>query len=93
MARPVALDPTRPLCYNARRIYAQKGVRKLPKVVSRPNESGEQLLRRFKKEVMKSKVLADVRRKRWHVSKSELKRIEKKKAIRRLRKKARQRTG
>jgi small subunit ribosomal protein S21 len=38
---------------------------------------------------MKSKVLADVRRKRWHVSKSELKRIERKKAIRRMRKKQR----
>ncbi len=43
-------------------------------------------MRRFKKEVMKSKVLSDVRRKRWFVSKSELKRIERKKAIRRSRK-------
>ncbi|MFN2161369.1 MAG: 30S ribosomal protein S21, partial [Candidatus Promineifilaceae bacterium] len=51
-----------------------------------PGESPEQLLRRFKKEVMKSKVLSDVRRKRWFVSKSELKRIERKKAIRRIRK-------
>lgn len=58
----------------------------MPKVESRPGESPEQLLRRFKKEVMKSKVLSDVRRKRWFVSKSELKRIEKKKAIRRMRK-------
>ncbi len=63
----------------------------MPKVVSRPNESPEQLLRRFKKAVMKSKVLADHRRKRWHISKSELKRMEKKKAIRRLRKAQRQR--
>lgn len=39
---------------------------------------------------MKSKVLSDVRRKRWFVSKSELKRIEKKKAIRRMRKQQRQ---
>ena len=58
----------------------------MPKVVARSGESPEQLLRRFKKEVMKSKVLSDVRRKRWFISKSELKRIEKKKAIRRLRK-------
>lgn len=43
-------------------------------------------MRRFKKEVMKSKVLSDVRRKRWFISKSELKRIERKKAIRRGRK-------
>lgn len=58
----------------------------MPKVESRPGESPEQLLRRFKKEVMKSKVLSDVRRKRWFISKSELKRIERKKAIRRSRK-------
>lgn len=43
------------------------------------------MLRRFNKEVVKSKVLADVRRKRWFVSKSELRRIEKKKATRRAR--------
>jgi len=36
--------------------------------------------------VMKSKVLSDVRRKRWFISKSELRRIEKKKAIRRIKK-------
>jgi len=58
----------------------------LPSVKRRPNESPEQLLRRFKKEVMKSKVLSDVRRKRWFISKSELRRIEKKKAIRRVNK-------
>lgn len=63
----------------------------MPKVDLRQNETPEQLLRRFKKEVMKSKVLSDVRRKRWYVSKSELKRIEKKKAIRRMRKQQRQR--
>ncbi|MCA9950502.1 MAG: 30S ribosomal protein S21 [Anaerolineales bacterium] len=63
----------------------------MPKVTLRSNESPEQLLRRFKKEVMKSKVLSDIRRKRWFVSKSELKRIEKKKAIRRMRKTTRPR--
>jgi len=68
----------------------QKGVRTLPKVELRSNESQEQLLRRFNKAVIKSKVLADVRRKRWFVSKSELERIEKKKAIRRQRKAQRQ---
>lgn len=57
----------------------------MPKVELRSNESQEQLLRRFRKEVMKSKVLADVRRKRWFVSKSELKRIKDKKAARRQR--------
>jgi small subunit ribosomal protein S21 len=62
----------------------------LPKVDLRSNESPEALLRRFNKAVVKSKVLADVRRKRWFVSKSELSRIEKKKAIRRLRKTVKQ---
>jgi small subunit ribosomal protein S21 len=61
-------------------------VRTLPKVDLRANESPEQLLRRFNKAVVKSKVLADVRRKRWFVSKSELRRIQKKKAQRRQRK-------
>ncbi|MBK9050257.1 MAG: 30S ribosomal protein S21 [Chloroflexi bacterium] len=55
----------------------------MAKVVLRSNESPEQLLRRFNKEVTKSRILAEVRRKRWHVPKSELRRIAKKKAIRR----------
>ena len=50
----------------------------------RPNESQEQLLKRFRKKVAKSGILSTVRRKRWFVSKSELRRINKKKAIRRL---------
>lgn len=53
-------------------------------VVLRPNESQDQLLKRFRKKVVKSGVLSTVRRKRWFISKSELRRIEKKKAIRRL---------
>jgi small subunit ribosomal protein S21 len=52
-------------------------------VVLRPNESPEQLLKRFRKSVAKSGILSTVRRKRWYVSKSELRRIQKKKAIRR----------
>jgi small subunit ribosomal protein S21 len=60
-------------------------VRNLPTVELRPNESQEQLLRRFRKKVAKSGVLSTVRRKRWFVSKSELRRIQKKKAIRRSR--------
>ena len=52
-------------------------------VVLRPNESQEQMLKRFRKKVAKSGILSTVRRKRWFVSKSELRRIQKKKAIRR----------
>lgn len=50
----------------------------------RPNESQEQLLKRFRKKVVKSGVLSTIRRKRWFVSKSETRRVEKKKAIRRI---------
>lgn len=57
----------------------------LSSVILQPGESQEQLFRRFRKAVAKSGVLSTVRRKRWHVSKSELRRIEKKKAIRRAR--------
>ncbi|MFQ3565766.1 MAG: 30S ribosomal protein S21 [Aggregatilineales bacterium] len=55
----------------------------------KPGESQESLLRRFRKRVTNSGVLSTVRRKRWHISKSELRRIEKKKAIRRSRRRQR----
>ncbi|MEL6151421.1 MAG: 30S ribosomal protein S21 [Chloroflexota bacterium] len=59
----------------------------------KPNESQESLLRRFRKKVTNSGVLSTVRRKRWHISKSELRRIEKKKAIRRARRRQRKSQG
>ncbi|MCJ7824284.1 MAG: 30S ribosomal protein S21 [Anaerolineales bacterium] len=61
----------------------------MPTVVIRPNESQEQLLKRFRKKVAKSGVLSAVRRKRWFISKSELRRIQRKKAIRRLKRRER----
>ncbi len=57
-------------------------------VILRPNESQDLLLRRFRKKVVKSGVLSTVRRKRWFISKSELRRIEKKKAARRMRRRS-----
>ena len=63
----------------------RKGALNLPSVTLRPDESQEQLLKRFRKQVAKSRILSDVRRKRWYISKSELRRIQKKKAIRRAR--------
>jgi len=54
-----------------------------------PGESQEQLLKRFRKQTAKDGILSTVRRKRWYVSKSELRRIQKKKAIRRARRKQR----
>ena len=53
-------------------------------VVLRSGESQDSLLKRFRKKVVKSGVLSTVRRKRWFVSKSEMRRMEEKKAIRRL---------
>lgn len=53
-------------------------------VVLRPNESQEQLLRRFRKKVVRSGILSTVRKKRWFISKSEMRRMEEKKSARRL---------
>jgi small subunit ribosomal protein S21 len=60
-------------------------VKALPKVELRNNESQQQLYRRFRKTVSGSGVLSTVRQKRWFVSKSEQRRADKKKAIRRAR--------
>jgi small subunit ribosomal protein S21 len=54
-------------------------------VVQRQNESPDSLVKRFRKKVVKSGVLSTVRRKRWYVSKGELKRMDMKKAMRRAR--------
>jgi small subunit ribosomal protein S21 len=51
----------------------------------RSGESQESLLRRFRKQVAKDKILSDVKRKRFFVSKSEQRRIAHRKAIRRER--------
>jgi small subunit ribosomal protein S21 len=48
----------------------------------RPGESQQSLLKRFRKKVARSKVLSTVRRKRWFISTSEQRRIEKQKAVR-----------
>ena len=57
-------------------------------VVLRGGESQDSLLKRFRKKVVKSGVLSTVRRKRWYVSKSEQRRMEKKKAIRRIKRRS-----
>ena len=56
-------------------------------VTLRNGESQDSLLRRFRKKVVKSGVLSTIRRKRWFVSKSEQRRIEKKKSARRSKRK------
>jgi small subunit ribosomal protein S21 len=60
-------------------------------VMLRSGESQESLLKRFRKEVTKSRVLSEVRKKRWFVSKSEQRRIAKRKGIRRAKRRQRQR--
>ena len=55
----------------------------------RSGESNAQLLKRFRQAVSRSGVLRDVRQKRWFVSRSEQRRLERKKAIRRSRRKSR----
>ena len=61
-----------------------KEVKEMAVVKLRANESQEQLLKRFRKKVVKSGVLSTVRNKRWFVSRTEQRRLEKKKAVRRL---------
>ena len=56
------------------------------RVMSRGSESPESLLRRFRKKVTQDRILSTVKRKRFFVSKSEQKRIARRKAIRRERK-------
>ena len=61
----------------------------MAKVVIRDGESQQQLLRRFRKKVTRSGVMSEVRKRRWFVSKNEQRRMDDKKAIRRLKKRAR----
>ena len=70
--------------------WPTKEVNFVASVSLRPNESQDLLLKRFRKKVAKSGILSTVRRKRWFVSKSELRRIEKKKSIRRIRRRQRE---
>ena len=58
-------------------------------VVLRQNETQDSLLKRFKKKVIKSGLLTTIRTKRWFISKSEARRIAKKKSIQRIRRKKR----
>ena len=53
----------------------------------RSGESQESLLKRFRKEIVKNRVLSTYRKKRWFVSKSEQRRLAKQRAIRKARRK------
>ena len=60
----------------------------LASVNLRNGESQDSLLKRFRKKIVKSGILSTIRDKRWFVSKSETRRMEKKKAIRRIKRRA-----
>ena len=53
----------------------------------RSGESQDSLLKRFRKEVIKTRVLSTYRKKRWFVSKSEQRRLAKQRTIRKARRK------
>ncbi len=53
----------------------------------RPGESQEALLKRFRKEVVRDRILSTYRKKRWFVSKSENRRLAKQRAARKARRK------
>ena len=60
----------------------------LASVHLRSGESQDSLLKRFRKKIVKSGILSSIRDKRWFVSKSETRRMEKKKAIRRIKRRS-----
>ena len=53
----------------------------------RQGESQESLLKRFRKDVGKARILRAVRKKRWFVSRSELRRKAKRQGIRKAKRK------
>lgn len=59
-------------------------------VVLQRGESQESLLRRFRRQVVRERILGTVKKKRYFVSKSEQRRRARNKAIRRERKRQRQ---
>ena len=61
----------------------------MARVKLRNGESQDKLLRRFRKAVIRSGVLSEVRKRRWYVSKNEKRRMDRKKAIRRQKKRER----
>ena len=63
------------------------------RVTIREGESFDSLLRRFRKEVTKSRILSDVKKKRFFVSKSEQRRRAQRKAVSRERKRMRKERG
>ena len=59
------------------------------KITAHPNESTDQLVRRFRKTSTRSGILSEIRRRRWYIGPSEQRRMDKKKAIRRAKRRVR----
>ena len=53
-----------------------KEVNKIMAIKARPGETLDSMLRRFKREVMKSEVLKDLRKKEYYVSPSQKRRLK-----------------
>ncbi len=83
----------RDVCVKGRDSATEGGEDSLATVTLRPGESQESLLKRFRKEVMKGRILPTVRKKRWFTPPSELRRLKKQKAIRKARQAQRRREG
>jgi len=60
-------------------------------VVRRDNESNEALIKRFRRRVSQDRVLSDLRKRRYFITKGEESRIAKRKGIARSRRRARKR--
>jgi small subunit ribosomal protein S21 len=72
-------------------VGGEGGDTQMATVAIRAGESQESLLKRFRKEVMKERILPTVRKKRWFTPPSELRRLKKQKAIRKARQAQRRR--
>lgn len=64
-----------------------KEVNKIMAIKARPGETLDSMLRRFKKEVLKSEILKDLRKHEYYVAPSEKRRLKSAEAQKRLRKK------
>lgn len=56
------------------------------KVYLKKNESTESLIKRFKKKVVKSGILSECKKRRYHISKGEKRRLDKAAAVARIKK-------
>jgi small subunit ribosomal protein S21 len=64
----------------------------LVSVVLRNGESQRQLARRFRKKVVRSKIMSEVKRRRFHKTRNEKRRNDRKKAIRRFQQRRRKKS-